>query len=79
MFLILSCQLPLPNPLKLGVQSRNEDVVGAAPTGDDPITYEWLAISLPTKVRLVLEVWRYLLFAGADFNSLRPSDAYMRR
>ena len=35
---------------------ENEDVVGAAPTGDAPTTSERLTILLPTKVYLVLEV-----------------------
>ena len=38
---------------------ENEDVVGAAQIGDAPTTSEWSTILLPTKVRLVLEVWRY--------------------
>ena len=38
---------------------ENEDVVGAAPTGDAPTTSEWSTILLPTKVRLILETWRY--------------------
>ena len=29
---------------------ENEDVVGAAPTGDAPTTSEWATILLPTKV-----------------------------
>ena len=33
-------------------QVENEDVVGAAPTGDAPATSEWSIILLPTKVRL---------------------------
>ena len=37
----------------------NEDVVGAAPTGDAPTTSELSTILLPTKVRLILETWRY--------------------
>ena len=37
---------------------ENEDVVGAAPTGDAPTTYEWSTIWLPTKVRLILEASR---------------------
>ena len=37
----------------------NEDVVGAAPTGDAPATSELSTILLPTKVRLILETWRY--------------------
>ena len=39
---------------------KNEDVVGVAPTGDAPTTSEWSASLLPTKVRLILEVWRLL-------------------
>ena len=37
----------------------NEDVVGAAPTGGAPTSSEWLTIVLPTKVRLILDIWRY--------------------
>ena len=37
---------------------QNEDVVGAAPTGDAPTTSEWSTILLPTEVRLILEVLR---------------------
>ena len=39
---------------------KNEDVVGAAPTGDAPATSEWSTILLATKVRLILEVLRYI-------------------
>ena len=39
---------------------ENEDVVGAAPTGDAPTTSEWSTILLPTKVRLILETLRYI-------------------
>ena len=39
-------------------QVENEDVVGAAPTGDAPTTSEWSTILLPTTVRLLLEVLR---------------------
>ena len=38
---------------------ENKDEVGAAPTGDAPTTSEWSTIVLPTKVPLILEVWRY--------------------
>ena len=38
---------------------ENEDVVWAVPTGDAPTTSEWSTIELPTKVRLILETWRY--------------------
>ena len=34
---------------------ENEDVVGAAPTGDAPTTFEWSTVLLPTKVWLILE------------------------
>ena len=37
---------------------ENEDVVGAAPTGDAPTTSEWSTILFHTKVRLALEIWR---------------------
>ena len=46
---------------------KNEDVVGAAPTGDAtttvgaaPTTSEWWTILLPTEVHLILEVWQYV-------------------
>ena len=39
-------------------QVENEDVVGAAPTGDAPTTSEWSTILLPTNVRLILEILR---------------------
>ena len=39
---------------------ENENVVGAAPTGDAPTTSELSTILLPTKVKLILEVWRYM-------------------
>ena len=37
---------------------ENEDVIGAAPTGDAPTTSEWSTILYPTRVRLILEVLR---------------------
>ena len=37
---------------------ENEDVVGAAPTGDAPTTSGWTTILLPTKVRLIVETLR---------------------
>ena len=39
---------------------QNEDVVGAAPTGDAPTTSELSTILLPTKARLIPEVLRYV-------------------
>ena len=45
----------------LSIEARckveNEDVVGAAATGD--VTCEWSTILLPTKVLIILEVWQY--------------------
>ena len=52
----LILQLSLCNILKPGVESRIEDVVGAALTGDAPTTSKWSTISLPTKARFILEV-----------------------
>ena len=53
---------------------ENEDVVGAAPTGDAPTTSEWSAILLPTKVRLILDVLRYINdnFGSANFSASTP-------
>ena len=39
-------------------QVENEDVVGAAPTGDAPTTSELSTMLLPTKVWLILDVLR---------------------
>ena len=39
---------------------ENEDVVGAAPTGDAPTTSECSTILLPTKLRLILGVWWFI-------------------
>ena len=50
----LVLQLSLLNPLNPGV--KNEDVVGAAPTGDAPTTPELSTVLLPTKVQLILDV-----------------------
>ena len=40
---------------------ENEDVDGVAPIGDAPTTSESSTILLPTKVQLLLEIWRYIL------------------
>ena len=37
---------------------ENEDVVGAAPIGGAPTLSEWSTGLLPTKVRLMLDVWQ---------------------
>ena len=51
-------RLSWPESLEARCQVENEDVVGAAPTGDAPTTSEWSTILLPSKVRLILEVLR---------------------
>ena len=62
MFLVLSynCLCPIHWSQVLRREWR-WDVVGAAPTGDTPTTFEWSTMLLPTKVRIILEVWRYVL------------------
>ena len=45
--------------IEAGCLVDNEDVVGAASTGDAPTTSELSTILLPTKVWLILEVLRY--------------------
>ena len=60
-FLVLP--FSLPNPLS---QVDNEDLVGAAPTGDAPTTSELSAMILPNKVRLILEVWLYITRTHPD-------------
>ena len=40
----------------------NKDVVGAALTGNALTTSEWLTSPLPTKMRLILEVWQCIIF-----------------
>ena len=52
-------QLFLLKPLKPGVQA-NEDVIGAAPTGDAPTTSEWSTNLLANKMCLILEMWWYV-------------------
>ena len=71
----LVLQLSLPNPLKPGCWVENEDVVGAAPTGDAPTTSEWSTIVLPTKACLILETLRqiYYLYICYYFNWHRNS------
>ena len=39
---------------------ENEDAIGAAPTGDGPTTSGWPTLLLPTKVPLILEMWRHI-------------------
>ena len=41
------------------VLSRDGRCSWSSPTGDAPTTSEWQNILLPTKVRLILEVWQY--------------------
>ena len=53
MFVVSSCRC-------LCAVVKNEDVVGAAPAGDAPTTSEWSTSLLPTKMRLILQIWQYL-------------------
>ena len=46
--------------IEAGCWVKNEDVVGAALTGNAPTASEWSTIWLPTKVWLILEVWQYI-------------------
>ena len=56
MFLVSSCII-FAQSIEAMCWVENEDVVGAAPTGDASITSEWSAILLSSKVRRILEVW----------------------
>ena len=62
--------------LEAKCQVENEDVVGAAPTGDAPTTCEWTTILLPTKVRLILVILRYFFQChfGLGCYCLSPSS-----
>ena len=42
-------------------QVEKEDEVGTAPKGGTPTRSEWSTISLPTKLRLISEVWGHQL------------------
>ena len=57
MFLLSSCSCLCPFHWSQ-VLSRNEDVFGAAPTGDIPTKSEWSIFLLPISVRFIWEVWR---------------------
>ena len=62
--------------LEARCQVENEDVVGAAPTGDAPTTYEWSTILLSTKVRLILEVLRYMENVGLSPTGIESFSAF---
>ena len=62
----LVLQLPLPNPMKTGFQSRMKYVVGAAPTGDAPIASESSTGVLSFKLLLIVDVWRYMYLNDKD-------------
>ena len=53
-------------------------MVGATPTGDAPTTSEWWTISLPTKERLILEIWWYAYIMSAfyilTYCTVRPNN-----
>ena len=55
---ISSCSCVFAQSIEAKCYIGNEDVVGAVPTGDAPTTSEWSTSLLPTKVRLILEMWQ---------------------
>ena len=73
----LALQLSSPQSTEARCEVENKDAfgVGAAPT-----TSEWSASLLPSKVRLILEAWRYVTFStrfvcvqtNKPVNSLKP-------
>ena len=54
---VITCPRGTVKPIVQVAPNLNEDVVGAAPTGDAPTTSEWSTILLHTKVRLILECY----------------------
>ena len=57
----VECFMPcLAVVFALSTEVKNEDVVGAGPTGNAPNTAEWSTSLLPTKLLLVLQVWWYV-------------------
>ena len=63
----LVLQMSFPNPLKPGVKWIMKMLFGAAPTGDAPGTSEWSTISLPTKLHLIFDALRYLVYCNQNF------------
>ena len=59
-------------PIEARCSVGNEDVVGAAPTGDAPTTSEWSTIMLSAKVRLILEIWRYVYLTQKRIHDKGP-------
>ena len=58
MFLVLSClAIAFAQYIEAWCYVETEDVVGAVPKGDAPITSEWSKF-LPIHVNIMLEVWR---------------------
>ena len=81
----LGCDAPvvIAESIEARCSVENEDVDGAAPTGNGPTTSEWSIILLRTKVRLLFEVWRYTLLCcglfrcGYVINSMWIHMAYL--
>ena len=59
---------------------ENKDVVGVSPTGGAPTTSEWSTTLLSTKMRLILDVWRYTMSLTAKRGrfSLQSTIWYMK-
>ena len=60
MFLVSPCSCICPIHWSHVFKTEDEDVVGAAPTGVAPTISEWPTILLPTTLRFVSEVRRYV-------------------
>ena len=79
--LILQLSLPSQRSHVLSREWKNvdhSDAVGASPVGAAPTTSEWSTILLPTKVRLILEVWRYIEMTRLLKHPWRAWDVRMR-
>ena len=74
---------PLVDVFAQSIEARskigNEDVVGAAPTGDAPTTSEWSTIVLLINVRLMLEIWRYMVCCPSVRSHHHPPSKVARR
>ena len=70
MILVSTCSCLCPSHWSQ-VLSREWRCSWAAPTGGAPTTSEWSTILLPSKVRLILETWRYTK------RTLHDDDTYM--
>ena len=68
-----------PQSIEVRCSVENEDVVGAAPTGDAPTTSEWSTILLPTMVQLILEVWQQVWNSSVLYPIVGEQDILFRQ